>query len=196
MLNLTILSAADKAEAAKSGNNIFDPQIQEIVNRVIKSVIASGGIPSHMEDDAAIDIYMELYRAADKFNPEKCDFINYSRMVVNRHAAFVVRRYREHNRLPVTSLDAPIDVKGHTLADVLEAEDPEEETTAQHVEKVLQLMPEELRNICYEIMESKSLREVAKKHRLAHSWFLQKYMIPIRKSYIACEKKLREMEGC
>ncbi|GEM_PF-5141489 len=196
MLNLTILSAADKAEAAKSGKNIFDPQIQKIVNRVIKSVISSGGIPSHMKDDATIDIYMELYRAVGKFNPEKCDFINYSRMVVNRHAAFVVRKYRESNRLPVTSLDAPIDVKGHTLADVLEAEDPTEETTAKHVAKVLQLMPEELRNICYEIMGAKSLRKLALKYGLSHTGFRKKYIEPIRESYIACEKKLREMEGC
>lgn len=195
MLNLTILSATDKAEAAKTGNNIYDPKIQEIVKRVLKNIIKSQGIPSHMRDDAAIDIYMELHRAASKFNPEKCDFINYSRMVINRHAAFIVRKYKKRNRLTTTSLYAPIDDKGHTLADMLEAEAPSEETTEKHVEKVLQLMPEELRNICYEIMKEKSIRNLAKKHRMSFSWFYKKYLIPIRQSYITCEKKLCELEA-
>jgi len=195
MLYFANVSVRSDAEAALSENDVFDVRIQKIVNAVIKSIVKRKGIPGYMADDFAVELFLELNRVADRFNPEKSDFVNYARMVVNRYAVTLIRKYRnESSHLETVSADTPVGSEGLTITDSIPAPESKTKTDADRVHEVLEMMPEDLRLCCYEIMKAKSIREVAKKYGMTHTGFIKKYLGPIRTLFIAHEKELQEKE--
>lgn len=110
-------------------------------------------------DDLLSIMYLELCTAAQSYDPTRgYTFATYFYQCGLNAARILIRDSRTHKRrasITAVSLDAPIDVDGHTLADLIPADEPTPEDIACEASDVAMLrrsiaaLPERSQKILY-----------------------------------------------
>lgn len=168
--------------------SFLTPEVIGHVESVARSMIGRSGFCWGDLEDLIQEFYLQITRAADKFDPAKSTINTYACRVVDRHRNYIFRsRIAKHADIPsirlVESQDEDDDYGTH-VADDLAENSVDKAMLCLDVRAVVATLPEKHRVFCEAVMSGDSFRVAARKAGFATGNMVANYVLPfLRKKF-------------
>lgn len=195
------LSAASIAESKASIKFVaLDEHLKKIVFEKARHLVKTGLWDITQMDDLCQTLTIIVWNALQNFDSLRSSKYTFAdRVLSNRTKNMIDMEIRKKKGSPeqIISLDSVINDDGDTIADIIDADEyycaignrcrSEFETMIlrECVEYAISMLTPELQKICREIMAGETMSSLAEKYKISRIGFKKKYLMPIRKVFIA-----------
>ena len=154
-------------------NGFLSGGVMRRINYRVNRLGRKFGLSREDRDDFRQSLCLAVVRAGEKFDPQKCTADQFVLMVLNRHYKYFVRKLVQRVDDRFCSIDAmELDTSDpdydQLLIDPKGEDDRRRLEISEDVQTVVSRLPDDLRDLCYELMTHTPL-EIARKRNIHHS---------------------------
>jgi RNA polymerase sigma factor (sigma-70 family) len=181
---------------------LLKPFVMKKIKFEIQSLIKAQKIQAQDADDIQQEIFLELVNCLDSFNPETSALKTYISAVIlkaARKAARDIWTNRQDSCQFCPSLNEPLtlsesDSENYSLSDTVSEDEVamylgkrehtrhEQCLIASEVQEFVSTLSNRQNSVCKELMEGKTISEIAARKKIPRSSFYRNIIIPIRKA--------------
>lgn len=185
-----------------SFEKLIDAYVKKLISVKAARLAKCSNDPAVSPEDMEQELYLELLKQSDKYNPDRASFHTFAKHVICAHMETIIRkshaskRGRNIEKISIHEQESGEDFKDcMTLIEKIDAQDAihlmggnslseiDRIERIKEIRSLLKTLPKELRKACDLIMQEKSISETAEIMEVSRPSFYYQKILPLRKIF-------------